>query len=157
MNSDGDPTPHAIIAGFGLPGRLVAESLQRQGFQFAVIDRNQATAHRCTTVCVVVGDIRDELVLRQAGIERAVLYVITIPDDHAIVEAVALAKRLNPDLRIVVRTNYTSTGMRARQHGAAEVIVAEQLIAREMACIVRDEIPAGPAQPVSSNGMRERR
>ena len=131
-----DAIPHAIIAGFGLPGRLVAESLQRRRVSFTVIDRNPLTADRCTTLNVISGDIREEAVLRQAGIERASLYVITVPDDHIIVAAIELAKRLNPDVRIIVRTNYTSTGMKARQHGADNVIVAEQLIAREMADLV---------------------
>jgi voltage-gated potassium channel len=133
MTAERTISAHAIVAGFGLPGRLVAETLHRQRMPFIIIDRNPETAERCTTVQVVIGDIRDPATISRAAIERARLYVITIPDEEAIIAAIEQAKRLNPDVRIIARANYTSTGMKARQFGAVEVIIAEQLIAREMA------------------------
>lgn len=39
---------HAVIAGFGVPGRAVAETLSRQKVPFCVIELNPATVHRCT-------------------------------------------------------------------------------------------------------------
>ena len=38
---------HAVIAGYGLPGRAVAEALRAAGVAFCVIERNADTVRRC--------------------------------------------------------------------------------------------------------------
>jgi len=59
--------------------------------------------------------------------------VIAIPNESAALACTRLARQLNPTLRIITRTHYTSIGMEARQLGANEVVVAEQAVAREFA------------------------
>jgi Trk K+ transport system NAD-binding subunit len=126
---------HAIIAGFGVPGRMVAEILESRGIPYTVIETNPATVTRACKPGrrLVCGDASDAQVLRQAGIELARLLVIAIPDEAAALACTRVARQLNATLRIITRTHYTSIGMEARQLGANEVVIAEQAVAREFA------------------------
>jgi monovalent cation:H+ antiporter-2, CPA2 family len=133
---------HAIIAGFGVPGRMVAELLEARGTPYTVVEINATTANRASKPGrrFICGDIRDSAILQRAGIETAVLLVIAIPDQAAALEATRLAHHLNPTLRIVTRTHFTSAGMEAKHLGASEVVVAEQAVAREFARILSENL-----------------
>jgi len=56
---------------------------------------------------------------------------VTVPDEQAVLTATKLARRLNPNIYIVARTLYSSSGMQATQFGADEVVKAEQVVARQ--------------------------
>jgi voltage-gated potassium channel Kch len=129
---------HAVIAGYGIPGRAVAEALQKQGISFCVVELNPDTVRRCIRggVRIFSGDATSEVVLRQAGIERAVLFAATMPNDHAVIEAVAQARRLNPAVRILARCEYVSNGLKATRRGADEVVVAEQVVGQAFKSLV---------------------
>ena len=66
-------TNHAIIAGFGVPGRAAADWLDDRGISHCVVELNPATVTRCgkSGVPIIAGDVCREDVLRQAGIEHA--------------------------------------------------------------------------------------
>jgi len=51
--------------------------------------------------------------LHKAGLDRAVLFACTVPNDAAMYEAVAEARRLNPRVRIIARCRYVSSGIEA--------------------------------------------
>ena len=145
-------TGHAIIAGWGLPGRAIAEALERQGIPFCVIERNIEVVRRCLRggVHIIPGDATAEPVLVAAGIERAVLFAATMPSDTAVLEAVSQARRINRSIRIVARTEYVSTGLKATRRGANEVVVAEQVVATEFARLARlanEPLPQAPPPP----------
>jgi CPA2 family monovalent cation:H+ antiporter-2 len=125
------PSPHVIIAGFGIPGRFIGELLDFKGGTYSVIELNAEVAERCKNVHIVVGDVRDENILREAGIERASMIAITLPQESIVHEAIQAAKRLKPDIHVIARVNFTSAGLRARTLGADSVVIGEQLIARE--------------------------
>jgi monovalent cation:H+ antiporter-2, CPA2 family len=134
--------PSTIIAGFGLPGREMADRIHEVGKSFCVIELNPTTVQRCTKIDVpiIAGDCTDPAVLKRAGIERATLFIIAIPDEKAAVEATAQARRLNPSIRIIARCHYTSTGIVARANGADDVVVAEQVVAAEMSRMIEAEL-----------------
>jgi voltage-gated potassium channel Kch len=138
---------HAIIAGYGVPGRAVADLLHARGVPFCVIELNPQTVTRCVAggVHIIAGDAADEEVLRSAGIERATLFAATMPTDAAVLTAVAAARRLNPSVRIFARCRYVSTGIQASGRGADEVIVAEQIVAREFERLVDSDLNRRPA------------
>jgi voltage-gated potassium channel Kch len=142
------PSGHAIIVGFGLSGRATANALISRKIPLYVIERNAETVQRCSIagLRIVEGDATDEQVLRRAGIETAVFFAATMPNDPAVLEAVALARRLNPTVRIFARCEYVSTGMSAERKGADEVVVAEKVVATEFGRLVEQSVPApGPA------------
>lgn len=141
---------HAIIVGFGLAGRATANALISRRIPIYVIERNAETVRRCFVagLNIVEGDATDEQVLRRAGIESAAFFAATMPNEHAILEMVGAARRLNPNVRIIARCEYVSTGMKLARRGADEVVVAEQVIAAEFGRLV-DVVAAGRASPAS--------
>ncbi len=124
---------HAIIAGFGVPGRAFGEWLEQRGLPYVVIEQNESIVDRCssTGTSIIAGDIRSEQTLRHAGIERARLMAITIPIESVVLDAVTLARRLNPTMRIIARVQHISAGLEAVRRGADEAVIAEELAARE--------------------------
>jgi voltage-gated potassium channel Kch len=132
---------YAVIAGFGLPGRAVAETLDARGVPYCVIEVNEQTVSRCLRagMRIIEGDAGDPRTLDRAEIGRATLFVVAIPDDDVMLKAVAMGRKLNPNVRIVARCAYLSAGMKATAAGADEVVVAEQVMATEMARVVGGE------------------
>jgi monovalent cation:H+ antiporter-2, CPA2 family len=131
-----------IIAGYGVPGRAVAEWAENNGIHFCVIERNGAIVSRCTKygTHIVEGDVTDRDVLKRAGVETARALFLVVPDEHAVVEAVKIAREMNPKLHIVARTHFISTGFEAKARGADEVVIAEQVVAAELARIAKNAL-----------------
>ena len=71
----------AIIAGFGVPGRAVAEWMTDHKIPYTVIEKNAQIVDRCslTGTPIIAGDVQDEAILRQAGIENAGVFAVTVP------------------------------------------------------------------------------
>lgn len=128
-------TAFAIVAGFGIPGREVVNLLTRRKIPFVVVELNPATVDRCHNagLNIVQGDIADEQVLLNAGVEKATLVALAIPDDAAVLRAVDLIRRLNPAARILARCRRVSTALEANRRGAEDVVSEEQLIGAEFA------------------------
>src|SRR3954454_1425475 len=97
--------PFPIVGGFGIPGREVVDLLEAEGIPFVVVELNGQTVGRCTSagLNIIQGDIADEQILRTAGIDRATLLALAIPDDQAVLRTIDLARRLNPAVRILAR------------------------------------------------------
>lgn len=157
-NEPRDPGPptggHAIIVGFGLSGRAAANALIARKIPLYVIERNAETVRRCSVagLRIVEGDATDEQVLRRAGIESAAYFAATMPNEHAVLEMVGIARRLNPTVRIVARCEYVSTGLKLSRRGADEVVIAEQVVAADFGRIIQAVLPPagadGSPQPV---------
>src|SRR5690349_13436887 len=138
-------TNHVIIAGYGIVGRCVAESLAAGNTPYCIVELNTATVKRLVrgAVPIIEGDIRHEDVLRKAGIERASTLALAMPDETQTLEALAVARRLRPDVKIIARCTFSSAGMQAARLGAA-VVVAEQVVAREFAAQLEKNLPKAP-------------
>lgn len=122
---------HVIVVGFGLAGRCVADLLDQTRLSFTIIEKNPVTVitQRALGRNVLLGDVIDAETLVKAGVNNASILALTIPDEAAVLKAVALARRLRPKIYIIARTNYSSQGMKASQLGADDVIKAEQAVA----------------------------
>jgi CPA2 family monovalent cation:H+ antiporter-2 len=128
---------HAVIAGYGLPGRAVGDLLRARNIHYCVIELNADTVRRCEqTVPIIEGDVVEEDTLRRAGIEKSWLLAITVPSDGAVLQAIAIARRLNPAIHIVARCRFISSGLQAHRAGANEVIVEEQAVASEFVKVI---------------------
>lgn len=125
---------HAIVAGFGVPGRLAVEWLADHGVPYCVVELNPQTVQRCgkSVPNIIAGNIADESTLREAGIEHAAQLILAVPNDQAVLDAVRTARRLNPRVSITARCAFTSAGLEATRRGADHVIVAEQVVASEL-------------------------
>lgn len=144
---------HAVIAGYGVPGRAVGEILSSRKEPFCVIELNRQTVERCSHVGVhiIEGDVCDEQTLRRAGVERASLLILAVPSDPAVLQAITVARRLNPSVRILARCHFVSSGMEAHRRGANQVVVEEQVVAQELKRLIE----VGDSDPVRiENGPR---
>jgi CPA2 family monovalent cation:H+ antiporter-2 len=136
------PPVDVVIVGFGLPGRFVAEVLDARDVPYAIVELNPSNA-RSIASCgkrVVCGDARSVEVMKAAGIEHAKILALTLPDEKAVIEALHVARRLNPNIKMLARCNYTSTGMKAEKAGASVVLVEEQLVALEFAKLMSNTL-----------------
>jgi CPA2 family monovalent cation:H+ antiporter-2 len=137
---------HAVIAGFGVPGRAVGELLAARNMPYCVIELNPRTVDRCSHngVHMIAGDVREEQVLRRAGIERAMLFAVAIPNEAAVLEAVRIARAINPRVYIMARCHFISAGMEAHRRGANEVVIEEQIVGQEFVRLLEQGVAPLP-------------
>ena len=85
------------------------------------------------------GDCTQEETLLRAGVKRARMIVYAINDQVSTERAVRLTRKLNPDIKIMVRTRLTSQVEELKAAGADEVIPEEFETSIELFCrVLRD-------------------
>jgi len=101
-------TKHVIIAGFGLNGRNLAKVLKETGIKYIVIEMNPDTVkqERSNGEPIIFGDISREEVLHTARIEDAKVLVVAISDRTISRRVIRIAKNINKDLFVLVRTRF---------------------------------------------------
>lgn len=92
-----------IIIGGGRVGRAVGASLQRQGIDYRIIERQSQRIRNSDRY--VLGDAAEHEVLVRAGIDDCASVVITTHDDDMNVYLTLYCRRLRPDVQILARTN----------------------------------------------------
>ncbi|HJZ59154.1 MAG TPA: NAD-binding protein [Gemmataceae bacterium] len=93
-----------LLCGLGRVGWRVFDSLRAAGLLVAVVDTNlPADDPRLAGLKAVKGDCRRPEVLEEAGVRNARGVLIVTSDDLVNISAALLARRLNPDARVVVR------------------------------------------------------
>lgn len=125
--SEADLHDHVIIVGYGLNGRNLAKVLSRTGVPYVVLELNAESVRKARDegTPVVYGDATRREVLNQVGIERARILVLAISDPAATRHTASLARQMNPDIHIIVRTRYMSEMQDLLALGADEVIPEE--------------------------------
>jgi CPA2 family monovalent cation:H+ antiporter-2 len=123
----GELTRHTVICGFGRVGRELADALDQRGFPYLVIeyDPRVARALRDRGTPVLFGDAGNPEVLRHAGLERARILAVSIPDLPSADRAVREARRLNERLDVIARAPGGLGPERLRAAGADEVVRPE--------------------------------
>ncbi|MDH5753318.1 MAG: NAD-binding protein, partial [Deltaproteobacteria bacterium] len=118
---------HVIIAGLGMTGMELANALRVNGYPYILVDLNvdNITKAREEGHISVYGDTSSAEVLEHLGIHQARELVIAINDPGAVIAALREARRLAPDLHIVVRTRYLDEVKYMRRAGASTVIPVE--------------------------------
>ena len=118
---------HTVVVGFGPSGQAVARGCKLAGRPYVIVEMNPQSVqtHRQQGEPVTYGDAVNETVLEHVNIGAAGLLVISITDSLAARRIVALARSLNPDLRIVVRTRFLQDQDLLRKLGADQVLVEE--------------------------------
>jgi len=97
---------HVIIAGYGMNGKNLARVLKSTRLQYVVVDLNdfQVREGRAAGEPMFYGDVHRPEILDRLGVARARILVLAISDPMATRRAVAIARRSNPELFILVRT-----------------------------------------------------
>jgi voltage-gated potassium channel len=126
---------HVIVCGWGRVGREVAEFLTNAGRSVVVVDRD---ADRLGEVpyATVQGDVTDDEILRQAGIERAATLVAALDTDADNLYVTVAGKSMRPDLQIIARARNESSEPKLVRAGADRVVNPQQLGGDRMAAFV---------------------
>jgi monovalent cation:H+ antiporter-2, CPA2 family len=118
---------HVIIAGYGRVGRLSGHALAQLGMPYVVIDGDIWLVRelRERGVPAIWGDVANAEVLDMAKCSAAKVLLLAVPDESSALLATANARRLNPDIVVVVRAPDGSSADALRDLGASEVVVPE--------------------------------
>ena len=125
---------HVIICGHGRVGRSAREYLVANGYDVVVVDKDP---HRVegleTDVAHIVGDVTDDAVLREAGIEHARALVAALETDADTVYLTLSARAMCPDLTIVARARTTDSKNKLVLAGATRAVNPQRIGGRRMA------------------------
>ncbi len=118
---------HVIIAGYGLGGRHLSQVLQETHVSFIVVDLDGESIKQAVAdgVKTLFGDATHRDILRRAGIDSAKMIVFLFSDSALTEQGVKLAKNLNPDIYVMVRTHYANKVELLRTAGADQVVPEE--------------------------------
>lgn len=118
---------HVVIAGFGRIGSAVVAALETfQTFYVAIeLDPEVVRVLRARGVPCLYGDAAQARILEAAGVERAALVVIALPDIDAAVSAVRHTRALAPGTPILARAHHPAGQDQLLAAGATEVIQPE--------------------------------
>lgn len=118
---------HTIIIGFGVNGRNLAKTSKSSDIPYTIIEMNPKTVknERKNGEPIIHGDATHESVLEYTGISNARVLVLAISEIAATRKITKLARRLNPNIFIVVRTRYIEEVRNLYELGADEVIPEE--------------------------------
>ena len=120
-------TDHVIIVGYGLNGRNLSRALKHLKVPHAVIETNPFTvsAEKKRGNHIIFGDGSNREILEHAQISKARIIVVAISDAAAARRISALARRINPNIYIIVRTRYVAEVEPLFRLGVNEVIPEE--------------------------------
>lgn len=98
---------HVVVCGLGHVGYRVVEELHALGHEVVAIERNGTETFvdtvRAMGIPVHVGDARRDELLAATGVRNARAVVCATNDDLANLEIALDAKRMNPNVRVVMR------------------------------------------------------
>src|SRR5215213_2186343 len=97
---------HVLIAGYGRVGGFVAHLLGRLEQPIAVVDSNPGRTDQARESGhpTVFGDAAAQPVLEAAGVRRARLVIVTVPDPVGARLVVERVRSINPNVHVVART-----------------------------------------------------
>ena len=129
-----DLEDHAIIVGFGMSGHHLARVLKAAHLKYIVLETNGlvARAARQEGESILFGDGTRPEVLIKAGIRHARVFVMNISSPVDERRGVAVARQLNPDVKILVRTRAVNAIADLEARGADDVVVEEYEAALEL-------------------------
>jgi monovalent cation:H+ antiporter-2, CPA2 family len=118
---------HVVVAGYGRVGQLTGHSLQQIGIPFNVIDADLELVRRLShaQIPAIWGDAATAEVLATAGLARARLLAVCVPDGTSALLAITNARKLNPTVPIVVRARDADEIALMRSLGVKDVVVPE--------------------------------
>lgn len=134
-----------VLVGYGRVGRRIAEAMAERKIPYVVAEQNreQVEALRKTGIAAVSGDACDPTVLVQAHIANAAMLVIATPDPINVRQMVDIARTLNPEIEIVIRTHSEDESQLLRKESVGTVFFGEEELARGMTSHVLQRFAPG--------------
>ena len=118
---------HVILVGMGRNGKHFARACMKFNIPIRIVDMNPSTVekHQKDGLPIIYGRASNESVLKELRITSALCMVISAASFEESVKIIDAAKRLNPDIHIIVRTKYLKNINELHEAGADEVIPKE--------------------------------
>lgn len=119
-----DLSGHVVICGYGRVGQSIGRFLRREHQAFVALDDDPVIIQEASVgeSCVHYGDSRRGDLLAAVGLSRAKLLVIAVDKTDIAISVLKEARRLNPQVPILVRTRDDSQLAELQAAGASEVV-----------------------------------
>jgi len=123
-----------VLVGYGRVGSRFAQALIERDIPFVVAEENREVVEqlRAKGIAAVWGNASDPSVLIQAHVARASMLVIATPDSFDVRKMVEIARTLNAEIEVVVRTHNEAEGRLLEQDQVGKVFVGEHELAQAM-------------------------
>jgi voltage-gated potassium channel Kch len=130
---------HWVVCGHGRFGREVVSAVQRSGFTTTIVDPagSRIDGHRA-----IKGRGADIEILHEAGIEKAAGVIAGADDDAGNLAVGIAARRINPDIFIILRQNLRTSRMLFTKFGANITMVPSEIIASQCIAALRTPLLA---------------
>jgi CPA2 family monovalent cation:H+ antiporter-2 len=140
-----------VLVGYGRVGQRIAAAMRAHHIPFVVAEQNRETVERLRAdgMAAVFGDASEPATLIQAHIARARMLVIATPASLNVRQMIAVARALNPQIEIAVRTHNETEARLLHEEQAGHIFLGEQELAQAMVRHVLDR--TGAAAPVSQH------
>ncbi len=129
---------HYIVCGYGRIGHRIAMDLKGADVPVVVVDNRADAIERLEDdqILYVEGNAQEEDTLVDAGVKRADGMICALSRDEDNVFATLIARELNEDLFILVRTNRHQNTKKILRSGANKVISPYEIGADRMANVI---------------------
>src|SRR5256886_2803173 len=116
-----------VLCGFGRVGSEIGEALETFEVPYTVIERDPdiCAQLRARGVPCVFGDAAHRALLARAGVARAPLVIVALPEIERARLAVAAVRALRPDVPLLARAHGRGEAEAVRAKGATEIIQPE--------------------------------
>ena len=124
----------AVVAGYGPVGRTLVRLLQENGIEPTIIELNLNTVQRLRAdgLRAVYGDATHRETIAAAGVERAMVFILSSAGMRGSEEAIRLAREFNPRIRVFARTDHLRDEPALLRAGADIVFAGEGEVALNM-------------------------
>jgi CPA2 family monovalent cation:H+ antiporter-2 len=143
-----DPGHRAIVIGFGPTGRTVVRLLRDNGITPTVIELNMdaVRALRVDGIDAIYGDATRQDTLEAAGVGRAGSLILGSAGMAHSADVIRMARRLNPQIRVLARALYLRDVRSLKDAGANSVYSGEGEVALAFIEDIMDGLGATPEQ-----------
>lgn len=141
------PVPaRAVLVGHGRVGSLISRALADLNADFAVIEEDTGLVEKLRERgwTAFPGNATSPDLLREAGVERADLLIVTVPSGFEAGRIVEAAREMNPRLKVYARAHSDAEVEHLRGFGADLIISGEFEIAQAMIKAAQQTIPRKP-------------
>lgn len=138
-----------VLVGYGRVGRRIARDLRAHDIPYVVTEQNREVVEqlRDEHIPAVAGDAADEGTLIQAHIARAGMLVIATADTLHVRQMIHIARTLNPDIEIIVRSHNEEEAALLEHEHQARIFLGEHELAQSMARHVLERVQPTTTAP----------
>ena len=115
---------HYVVCGFGRIGSVICHELYKAGLEFVIIDKEDALLQEAESLSyrAVKGDATSDVVLKEAGIDRALGVVAALNSDAQNLFISLAAREMNANIKIIARGEEYGIESRLLRAGANVVV-----------------------------------